>query len=196
VNKHLTPFHDSELARFLLTDQYPADQNDATEERERALALFPRGSLVVLVGPAGSGKSQLARAFPHKSVVSLDDLRERLTGHPRAHHVSPQASRIQLQFVRHRMEHGLTTIVDDNIHVDDRVRASLLKHALAHERPLTAVVFLTSLDVCLARNGRLPRRLRERPEEVRRQHERTALHLPLLTAEGFTEVRTLAVDPL
>ncbi|MFJ6752796.1 hypothetical protein ACIQNI_32130 [Streptomyces sp. NPDC091266] len=45
-----------------------------------ALELFAPGSLVVSIGPAASGESRFASAFPGDLVVCLDELRERLAG--------------------------------------------------------------------------------------------------------------------
>ncbi|MDX2576765.1 hypothetical protein PV332_14925 [Streptomyces scabiei] len=64
--------------------RYP-DARDAAHdadahERDETRKLFEPGTLVVFVGPAAAGKTRLADAFPADWVVSLDDLRRRLTG--------------------------------------------------------------------------------------------------------------------
>ncbi|MFJ9447136.1 AAA family ATPase [Kitasatospora sp. NPDC101235] len=45
-----------------------------------AHASIERGTLAVLIGPAGSGKTTYTRAIPSSQVVSLDDLRALVTG--------------------------------------------------------------------------------------------------------------------
>ncbi len=150
--------------------------------------LFPSGTLVVLVGPGGSGKSVFAAAFPATWVVNLDELRERLSDDAGEQSVTRPAVQLQDIVVSTRMKRGLTTIVDST-NVEASVRAGLVAKARAFGRPAAAVVFLTDLGVCLERNARRPANRRVPERVVRWQHEQTAAAVGLLSGEGFADVR-------
>lgn len=59
---------------------------------------------------------------------------------------------------------------------------------------MAAVVFVTGLDVCLLRNSKRPANRRVPDEALEWQFEQTALSLPLLADEGFTDVRTVGAS--
>lgn len=61
-------------------DQRASRKDAADHEQRQAVALFEPGTLVVSVGPGGSGKSRFATMFPSDWVVCLDELRERVSG--------------------------------------------------------------------------------------------------------------------
>lgn len=151
------------------------------------LSSFDAGTLVCGVGAAGSGKSTLFSAMPESSVVCLDELRLRLADDAGNQRVTPQAVRMQNLILRTRMELGLTTGVDST-NVEERVRASVLKPALAHGRRAVAVVFLTPLETCLARNALRPANTRVPDDRVAWQHRQTPRSAARLRREGFAEV--------
>ncbi|MFD9038804.1 AAA family ATPase [Streptomyces bottropensis] len=151
------------------------------------LESFPAGTLICGVGAAGSGKSTIFSAMPDSSVVCLDELRLRLADDAGNQRVTPQAVRMQNLILRTRMELGLTTGVDST-NVEERVRASVLTPALAHGRRAVAVVFLTPLSTCLARNALRPANRRVPDDRVVWQHRHTPRSAARLRREGFADV--------
>ncbi|ALV39286.1 ATP-binding protein [Streptomyces sp. CdTB01] len=177
--------------------RYP-DARDAAHdadahERDETRKLFEPGTLVVFVGPAAAGKTRLADAFPADWVVSLDDLRRRLTGDAGNQSVTPQAVQIQDLLVETRLQYAETTVLDST-NVEAAVRTRLVERAQRWGRPVAAVVFVTGLDVCLLRNSKRPTNRRVPDEALEWQFEQTALSLPLLADEGFTDVRTVGAS--
>ncbi|TDB80210.1 AAA family ATPase [Micromonospora sp. KC721] len=151
--------------------------------------------LVVLVGPAGAGKSTwaAARYQPHQ-VHSLDGLRLVVADDENDQDATADAVALLLTIVDARLSRRLTTVVDATNGVPAE-RAELLAIAARHQVPAVAVVFGTSLETCLDRQRRRPGPLPGRrwgravPDSVvRNQHQRTMTSLNTLTAEGFARV--------
>jgi predicted kinase len=147
------------------------------------------GTLVVLIGPAGSGKSTYARALPSSQVVSLDDLRALVTGGDAgAQDATAEAVQIHDLVLEARLRRN-RTVVCDSTNVELPVRARLVERARRHGRPLLAIALTTPLDLCLRRNSLRPPNRRVPDDIVRWQHQLAAEALPSLTAEGFDQVR-------
>lgn len=104
-----------------------------------------------------------------------------------------EAVALQDLLIHARLSRGLTTVVDST-NVEARVRRGLVDHARQHGRPVGAVVFLTGLATCLARNSRRPVNVRVPSPVLRRQYEQTLAAVPLLADEGFTDIRTVRGD--
>lgn len=150
-------------------------------------ALFTPGTLAVLIGLSGSGKSTFASRFPASWRVCLDQFREMATDDAADQSATPTAAQIQNLLLEARLARGLTTLVDAT-NVMPHVRAGLLARARYFQRPAVAVLLDVPLATCLARNHSRARRV---PDEIlRAQHEQ----LPTadqLRAEGFTDIHTL-----
>lgn len=126
------------------------------------------GTLVLLVGPAGAGKSTwAARQRPATAVVSSDALRAAVSDDPTDQGATADAFRLLHTIVRARLVRGRTTVVDAT-NLTEGARRPLLSLAARSGRPVVAVVFDAPLDVCLARNAARPGR--QVPESVVRQH--------------------------
>ncbi|MBT2439823.1 AAA family ATPase [Streptomyces sp. ISL-36] len=171
-------------------DQGASLKDAADHEQRQSMALFTPGTLVVPVGPGGSGKSRFAAMFPSSWVVCLDELRERISGDAGDQSATREAVALQDLLIPARLTRGLTTVVDST-NVEARVRRGLVDKARQHGRPVAAIVFLTDLDTCEARNARRSANRRVPLPVLRRQHEQTLAALPLLVDEGFTDVRTV-----
>lgn len=126
------------------------------------------GTLVLLVGPAGSGKSTwAARQRPPTAIVSSDALRAAVSDDPTDQAANADAFRLLHTIVRARLVRGRTTVVDAT-NLTEGARRPLLSLAARCGRPAVAVVFDAPLDVCLARNAARPDR--QVPEAIVRQH--------------------------
>jgi protein phosphatase len=126
------------------------------------------GTLVLLVGPAGSGKTTWAAAHhPETAIVSSDGLRAAVADDPTDQDATADAFRLLHAIVRARLKRGRTTVVDAT-NLTDGARRPLLGLAARFERPVVAVVFDVPLEVCLARNAGRPGR--SVPDAVVRQH--------------------------
>jgi protein phosphatase len=153
----------------------------------------PPDALVLLVGPAGCGKSTLAgAAFPPGAVLSSDAFRAIV-----ADDASDQAATRDAFGVLHaaagaRLRRGLLTVIDAT-NLLAASRRPLLRLAEQHGRPRVAIVLEAPLDVCLARNASRP--VRSVPAGVvRRQHARLGAALRDLRAEGYLHVIRLGAD--
>ena len=115
---------------------------------------IPARSLILLVGPAGAGKSTFARRhFLPTEVVSSDTCRALVADDERNQAATTDAFEVLHLLVRKRLERGRLTVVDAT-NVKRRDRAPLVALALAHGCVPAAIVFRLPVAVCQARNER------------------------------------------
>jgi alkanesulfonate monooxygenase SsuD/methylene tetrahydromethanopterin reductase-like flavin-dependent oxidoreductase (luciferase family)/predicted kinase len=119
-------------------------------------------SLVVLIGPAGAGKSAwAAQQFRSEQVVSSDALRAVVGVSEHDQRAGSDAFEILDLIVDRRLSRRLLTVVD-TLGLDPERRADYVALARRHRVPCYAVLFDTPADVCRARN-----RARARPVPAR-----------------------------
>lgn len=166
------------------------DSTMSGSEPRHRLAL---DALVLLVGPAGSGKSTwAAQRFASDEVLSSDAYRALVAGDAADQAATGDAFRVLHAVAAARLRRGLRCVVDAT-NLTAGARRSLLRLAARAGRPRVAVVFDVSLERCLAQNdGRAGRRVPE--DVVRRQHRASRLALTRLPGEGFDDILVLG-DP-
>jgi len=143
----------------------------------------PASAVVILVGPAGAGKSTFAaRHFPGESVISPDDYRKELGGEASTQHHNTEVFERVHRVLEARAEAGLLTVVDAT-NTRGPERTELAWHAHRHRRPLLAVVLDLPPDTCLARNASRPHPV---PTRVIRKQVADLRHVETdLETEGY-----------
>ncbi len=111
---------------------------------------LPDPALVVLVGPAGAGKSTWAASrFRDAEVVSSDALRERVGTGPADLEATDDAFAVLEAIVAARLRRGLTTVVD-TLGLDPTRRRAWLAAGRSAGLPCVAAVFDTPGELCRA----------------------------------------------
>jgi protein phosphatase len=156
----------------------------------RALEV-PEGSLVVLVGASGSGKSTFAaKNFLATEVLSSDLCRALVSDDENEQTASSDAFDVLRFIARKRMNLGRLTVVDaTSVRSEDRVH--LVTLARLHGSTPVAIVFDLPEEICLERNRARPGRKVD-PRVVRRQIADLEGGLPGICDEGFERVYILA----
>lgn len=142
--------------------------------------------VVLMVGPAGAGKSTVARELsvrhPHLVVVSYDQ--EQGDGG-----VVDEAAVVRTQArLARRCAGGLGAVVDGT-HRQLVRRAAVLRIAAEHQLPTVALVVLPSLERCLHQQALRARLVPE--TDVRAHHAAVTDLLPALPSEGYDLVAVL-----
>jgi nucleoside triphosphate pyrophosphatase len=147
---------------------------------------IPSNALVVLVGPAGSGKSTFAaRHFQPSQVLSTDRLRQMVAGDEADQSASGPAFIVLRMLIRYRLQRRLLTVVDSTaLRWSDR--RQLLRSGEQHGAPVVAVVLAASLNTCLARNAARARLVGT--DVIARQHGLLEQTLLRIKREGFDDV--------
>ncbi len=148
---------------------------------------LPDDALVLLVGPAGAGKSTWAGArFAPAAVLSADAFRTLVAGDASDQSATSDAFKVLHTVAWARLRRGLLTVADAT-NLTAGARRSLRRMAGEAGRPTVVVVFDISLDRCLQQNAARPGR--SVPEAVVRRH-REALPdvLARLPREGYAAI--------
>jgi alkanesulfonate monooxygenase SsuD/methylene tetrahydromethanopterin reductase-like flavin-dependent oxidoreductase (luciferase family)/predicted kinase len=115
-------------------------------------AAIPDPALVVLIGPAGAGKSTwAAERYRAQEVVSADQLRTVVGSGEHDLEASADAFALLDQIVAARLGRGLTTVVD-TLGQDPARRRGQLELARRADLPAVAVLLTTSAARCRQRN--------------------------------------------
>ncbi len=152
---------------------------------------IPELSLVLLVGPSGSGKSSFGRKhFLPTEVVSSDFCRALVSDNENDQSATGDAFDLLHEIVRKRLVRGRLTVVDAT-NVQPEARKSLI--ALAKEFHLfaEAIVFDLSERVCQDRNVLRPDR-QFGPHVIRNQSQQLRRSLRGLEREGIRHVFKLS----
>ena len=145
---------------------------------------IPENALVLLIGPAGSGKSTFARKhFRSTEIVSSDALRGAVSDDEADQSASGDAFWLLRLIAGMRLKRGRLTVIDAT-NVLAQSRKSLLALAERNSRPLVAILFDLPLSVCLKRNeARADRRVS--PEIIGKQVGELSASLPRLWEEPY-----------
>lgn len=156
------------------------------EERARPAALVA-GTLVVLIGAAGAGKSTWAKThFPEGEVISTDAMRALVGEGEGDQRANRDMFAIFDAVLLARVRRRLTTVIDSTALESGR-RAHYLELGQRFGVPVVAIAFRPGVQTCFARNALRERRV---PQDVIRAQVAavTALASEGLRAEGFAEV--------
>ena len=151
---------------------------------------IPAPSLVLLVGPAGCGKSTFARRhFTDTEIVSSDRCRALVADDEADQEATAAAFRVLHQIVAERMAGARTTVVDAT-NLRDFARAPLLELAWRHHLPAVAIAFELPVELCVARASSRSTRVVE-PEVVARQAGELPAALAAMEDESIERVVVL-----
>ncbi len=147
---------------------------------------IPADALVLLIGPAASGKSTWAAAhFRPSQILSSDTFREMVADDASDQAATRDAFQLLHGVARARLARGLLTVVDAT-NLQRSARTPLRTLAARLGRPCVAVLFDVPLGVLLERNTR---RTRTVPEDVvRRHHALMAVAMADIAGEGYSLV--------
>lgn len=153
---------------------------------DEAILRVPPAALVVLIGPAASGKSTWAKHhFEPTQIVSADFCRALIADDENDQEATRDAFRLFHRIIGERLKRGLPTVADSNALITS-ARAELLRDAAVHNRPTIAVVFALPPETQQIWAAGRQRRI---PPSILNEH-RQLLHqtLHVLCNEGFNQI--------
>lgn len=154
--------------------------------------VFPRNSLIVLCGPAGSGKSTWAgKHFSPTQVVSSDECRALVFDDPADQGVSGHAFDVMHFIIEKRLGLGRMTVADAT-NLRREHRKTLLNIAKRSYFNTVAIVFDVPVETCLSRNAARHRKVPQ--DALMNQHALLENTLKTIDKEGFNYVFRLNED--
>ncbi len=151
---------------------------------------LPDPSLILLIGPAGAGKSTFAaRHFLPTEVVSSDRCRGMVCDDQTNQGISRYAFDLLHHITRLRLALNRLTVIDAT-NLKAAARRRLLNLADPHQIPSVAIIFDLSLETCLAQNLSRPDRV-VNPGVIRQHIEELSAALAQIPLEGFKHVYRL-----
>ncbi len=170
-----------------------SQQEKSDSGRKQLILNVPRRTLVVLCGPAGSGKTTFAKALINEYAteglrettnISSDFCRGLICDDENNQQVSAEAFILFYDIIGKRMQQGVFTIADSTA-LQVRTRSELLDIAHLHQYNTCILVFNTSVQSCIQRDAE---RTRSVGEQVVRYHSDLLLQALLaVPQEGWNQ---------
>jgi len=161
----------------------------STTGKHKIIAV-PPDALVILCGPAASGKSLFARRNARATqVVSSDRCRALVCDDPSDQRFSPCAFDLFHRTIAHRLAIGRLTLADSTA-ISPDARRELRRLARRAGRPAVLICFDVPLSACLRNNA--ARRRRVPVDVLRAQHARYRDQRRRFGAEGYAAIARLA----
>ena len=155
---------------------------------------LPADALVILIAPAGSGKSTFARThFGATEIVSSDRCRALVADDEAEQRATGPAFEVFDAIVRGRLRMGRLTVADAT-NLEPVPRQRLRAMARAHGRPAIAIVLDVPLSITQARN--LGRNRQVPPHVVESHYDRFGAAREALAAEGYDALYELQPEVL
>lgn len=149
----------------------------------------PADALVVLVAPAGAGKSSFAREhFRDTEIVSSDRCRALVSDDEANQQATSVAFEVFDAILRGRLRLGRLSVADAT-NLDAASRLRLLQLAHAYGRPAVAILLDVPADIARAQN--LARRRSVPPHVLELHFARFSAAREAVSAEGFAAVYEL-----
>lgn len=149
-----------------------------------------RPSIVVLCGPAASGKSTFARKhFRPTQIISSDWARAQVCDDERDQRFNAQAFALVHFIVEQRIVANRLCVVDSTA-LTSQARKDLLELARKHQVPVTLILMNAPLETCVQRDEK-----RERPvgrAVIERHYHAFEQARATIGQEGFTQVLEIA----
>lgn len=150
---------------------------------------IPYNALVMLVGPAGSGKSTFARQhFRPTEIVSSDVCREMVSDDMENMACSGDAFDLFYTWIEKRLRLGRLTVADSTA-LAPATRDKLRAIAGQYGAPVVVIALSTPLSVCLQQNRERTRYVP--PHVIENHHKRMEATIPLLMQEGYYAVHVV-----
>lgn len=151
--------------------------------------VIPRNSLVVLCGPAGSGKSTwAANHFSPTQVVSSDECRALVFDDPSNQSISAHAFDLMHFIIEKRLSLERLTVADAT-NLKREHRRTLIHIARRFHFNAVAIMFDVPVETCLVRNSARHRKVPQ--DALLNQHELLSRTLRTIDTEGFNKVYRL-----
>lgn len=158
-----------------------------------ALAV-PSPSLVLMVGPAGSGKTTFCRRnFPASSVISSDDCRAAVAGDPADQAATPAAFALAHERLEARLRRRRLAVLDATS-LAPHARAAALDLAARHHLPAVAIVLDLPPETCARQDAARPARRRVGRGVIDAHAAALRTALDALPGEGFRAIHRLRGD--
>lgn len=169
--------------------------NDSnTRGTDERLIRLARPSVVVLCGPASSGKSTFAaRHFRPTQVISSDRCRALVSDDEQDQRFHAQAFALLDFLVEQRLDINRLCVVDSTA-LTQGARRSLLDLARRRRAPCAIFLFETPLEVCLARDAARERSVGQ--SVIERQYQAFEQAKSAIPQEGFDQVVELREEDL
>jgi predicted kinase len=154
--------------------------------------ILPRRTLLVLCGPAGSGKSTfVARRFPETAIVSSDRCRGMICDDENSQEVNRDAFDLFYYILRKRMALGHFCVAD-SVALTPSARGNLREISRHYGYLGCVLLFDVSPEICIQRDNQ---RVRHVGESVIRYHTGQMIQaLQVLPGEGWDLVQNAHAD--
>ena len=147
---------------------------------------FHTNSLIVLCGPAGSGKTYFAQKyFQPSQIVSSDHFREMISDDANNQRVSLDAFELMNKIIEYRLKFNRLAVADAT-HILPSYRQPLLNLAKKYDRPIYLVIFESDIKTCCKNN--LSRSRQVEQNVIVTQFEKFQRVKEQILSENYTEV--------